>query len=87
MENGEWQLGVLQASRENCFQDTEGPAGQKPLRGLGREGGGLNMVLGRVEITRLSGVRDIPERMGNQEVQPGANTCEKCWCKGAQPWV
>lgn len=64
MESG--SLGVPQNKRENCLQDTEGSAGQKPLRGLAGEGGGLNKGLGSVEITGLSGVKGFLERMGTR---------------------
>lgn len=82
-QQGRWRvesgsLGVPQAKRENCLQDREGSAGQKPLRGLAGEGGGLNMGLGSVEIKGLSGVKGVLERTGNQEVEAGANTFEKC---------
>lgn len=47
----------------------------------------MNIVLGSVEITVFSGVKGVLERMGNQEVEAGANTFEKCWCKGAHSLV
>lgn len=34
-----------------------------------------------MEITVGSGLKGVLERMGNQEVESGANTFEKCWCK------